>query len=122
MLAAASGAQLRELKLGYRDDYIIRASEAVASKTIDLPGLISCDFGEAVRTLKTLRGVGDKVANCIALYGLHHIEAFPVDVWIARVIKEIYNNQFNAGLYPGFAGIVQQYMFYYMRHLKGVSA
>lgn len=119
-LAAATKEDLRELKLGYRDDYIINAAQAVTNGEIDLTGLMKCSFEEAVRELKSIRGVGDKVANCISLYGLHHIEAFPVDVWIAKVLKEIYDNHFDADKYKGYAGIVQQYMFYYMRSLKKI--
>jgi N-glycosylase/DNA lyase len=78
-------------------------------------------YEQAVKKLKQIHGIGDKVANCIALYGLHHIEGFPVDVWINRVLTEIYNGNFCKDRYNGYAGIIQQYMFYYMRHLKGAA-
>lgn len=116
-LAAASAMDLRELKLGYRDEYIINAAQAITEGRMDLMSLMNCSFEEAVSTLKSIRGVGDKVANCISLYGLHHIEAFPIDVWIAKVLKEIYHNQFDVNQYKGYAGVIQQYMFYYMRNL-----
>lgn len=117
-LAAARAEDLRSLKLGYRDEYIIRASQAVAEGKLDLQGLMSCSHEEAVAALKNIHGIGEKVANCISLYGLHHIEAFPIDVWIRRVLEEVYHNQFQVDRYLGYAGIVQQYMFYYMRYLK----
>jgi N-glycosylase/DNA lyase len=63
----------------------------------------------------TVSGVGPKVANCVALFGYHRIEAFPVDVWISRVLAEHYPQGFPFGLYEGFAGVIQQYMFYYAR-------
>ena len=119
-LAMASKEDLRLLKTGYRDDYIINASQSVHMGIINLKDLTCCSFEEAVLTLKKVKGIGEKVANCIALYGLHRIEGFPVDVWILRVLEEIYQNQFDQELYQGYAGIIQQYMFYYMRHLKGV--
>jgi N-glycosylase/DNA lyase len=90
----------------------------VAGGNLDLEALKQCGFEEAVKTLKSFHGIGEKVANCISLYGLHHIEGFPVDVWIKRVLEEIYQNQFDKDRYRGYSGIVQQYMFYYMRHLK----
>lgn len=120
VLAKAAREELRALKTGYRDEYIIRASQAVMDGTLDFNDLYSCGYEQAVGKLKKIHGIGDKVANCIALYGFHHIEGFPVDVWIKRVIDEIYNGDFNKEKYSGYAGIVQQYMFYYMRHIKGV--
>jgi len=120
VLAKAAREELRALKTGYRDEYIIRASQAVVDGTLDFNDLYSCGYEQAVGKLKKIHGIGDKVANCIALYGFHHIEGFPVDVWIKRVIDEIYNGDFNKEKYSGYAGIVQQYMFYYMRHIKGV--
>lgn len=118
-LASADKQLLRSLKTGYRDEYIIRASRAVVEGILDLDRLCCCSHEEAVKSLKQIHGIGDKVANCIALFGLHQIDGFPVDVWIKRVIDEIYGGSFPKEKYRGYAGIVQQYMFYYMRHLKG---
>jgi len=120
VLSQAIKEDLRALKTGYRDEYIIRAAQAVVNEDIKFEALMKCTFVEAVKKLKGIHGIGEKVANCIALYGLHHIEGFPVDVWIRKVLEEVYQNNFNKELYTGYAGIVQQYMFYYMRHLKGV--
>lgn len=120
-LACAKREDLRKLKTGYRDEYIIRAAKVVASGELNLDGLKQLSFEEAVLALKKVHGIGEKVANCIALYGLHHIGGFPVDVWILRVLDEIYNNHFDKNKYKGYAGIIQQYMFYYMRYLKGVG-
>lgn len=116
-----AGAELKELRktgLGYRDEYILKTSQAVVSGEIDLTSLNQLNSEEAIKQLLSLSGVGIKVANCVSLYGLHHIETFPIDVWIARILKDIYRNEFHLELYNGFAGIVQQYMFYYMRNLK----
>ncbi|MBE5965863.1 MAG: hypothetical protein E7255_02675 [Lachnospiraceae bacterium] len=119
ILAKASKEDLRELKTGYRDDYIISAAKAVFYGELDLKNLTEGTQEEAVKALLEIHGVGNKVANCVSLYGLHHIEAFPIDVWIKKVLKEIYNDNFALERYQGYAGIVQQYMFYYMRHLQG---
>ncbi len=121
VLSGAGKEELRELKTGYRDEYILSASGLVVQGGLNLEDLKKVSFEEAVKTLKQMHGVGEKVANCISLYGLHHIEGFPVDVWILRVLKEIYNNQFHKEKYQGYAGIVQQYMFYYIRHLWGAT-
>lgn len=121
ILASAKKEDLRALKLGYRDEYIIAAARAVSTGEIDLTKLISTSHEEAVRSLKNIRGIGDKVANCISLFGLHHIEAFPIDVWMKRVLAEFYQNKFDPDQYDGYAGIVQQYMFYYIRYIHGVK-
>ena len=115
-LALAEKDVLRTTGLGYRDEYIINTSKAIINKEIDLNELIGMTHKEAVNALLTLHGVGVKVANCVSLYGLHHIDAFPIDLWIKRILKEIYNDNFQLELYEGYAGIVQQYMFYYMRN------
>lgn len=115
-LANAEREELRETGLGYRDEYIIRSSKTVYNGDIDLLMLRDCKHEEALESLLKLHGVGVKVANCVSLYGLHHIEVFPIDVWIARILKEIYNDEFDLDRYKGYAGIVQQYMFYYMRN------
>ncbi|WMJ88114.1 DNA-3-methyladenine glycosylase family protein [Anaerocolumna sp. MB42-C2] len=117
-LANASAQDLKITGLGYRDRYILKTSQSVLKGDIDLKALRQLSFEETLKQLQTLSGVGIKVANCVALYGLHHIEAFPIDVWIARILKDIYNDQFNLEPYNGFAGIVQQYMFYYIRNKK----
>ncbi len=114
-LAGANIEELRKAGLGYRDKYILKTSQAVLRSDIDIIKLRELNSGEAVRELLNLSGVGIKVANCVSLYGLHHIESFPVDVWIGRILKDIYHNKFDLELYNGFAGIVQQYMFYYIR-------
>ncbi len=117
-LAEASKEDLRQLKLGYRDSYILSAARAVAEGTVRLEELKTVSHEEAVKTLCTIHGVGVKVATCVSLYGLQHIEAFPVDVWIRRILSEVYGDSFDTAPYRDYAGILQQYMFYYIRSLK----
>ncbi len=117
-LAKATKEELRELKVGYRDEYILKASQAVVNGQLNLNDLRSYPYREAFEALIKIHGIGEKVANCICLYGLHHIEVFPIDVWIKRILEEVYRNEFDLQLYTGHAGIIQQYMFYYMRNLK----
>ena len=116
ILANADLDALRDLGVGYRDEYIVGAARAVVDGDIQLDELKEYTNEEAVKVLKGLYGVGDKVANCVSLFGLHHIEAFPIDVWIERIVSEHYNGYFNISKYDGYAGIVQQYMFYYIRN------
>lgn len=117
-LANARLEDLRGLGAGYRDEYIVNAARAVADGQIDLEELKRASCDEAIQTLKKLYGVGDKVASCVALFGLHHLEAFPVDVWIERVVEQHYNGCFNISKYKEYAGIVQQYMYYYIINHK----
>ena len=87
---------------------------------MNLEKLKEMNYLEAMKYLKTLHGVGDKVANCIALFGLHQIEAFPIDVWIKRILEVRYHNDFSLERWnlQDIGGIVQQYMFFYERSLK----
>lgn len=65
--------------------------------------------------LMGFKGVGVKVASCTALFGFHRLDFFPVDVWISRVLEDQYPEGFDRGLYSPYAGVIQQYMFYYYR-------
>lgn len=115
-LSKASLEELRMAKLGYRDKYIQNAAKLVANGELDLDSLKKADHKEAFKELNNIFGVGPKVANCISLFGLHHLDMVPVDVWIKRTLEEVYDNKFDWNKYQGYAGIVQQYMFYYMRY------
>ena len=114
-LAYAKLEELREMGLGYRDHYVKNTALAVINGKLNLDELKQAGYKDAMEKLMELPGVGIKVANCVALYGLHFIDAFPIDVWIERILKNIYHNHFDVYQYNGFAGIVQQYIFYYIR-------
>ena len=82
---------------------------------IDLDALAT-DSPEIARTeLKKIRGVGDKVADCVLLFGLHMLDAFPLDVWMKRAVEKHYGPNFDPGIFTPYAGIAQQYIFHYMR-------
>ncbi|MDI9493655.1 MAG: DNA glycosylase [Bacillota bacterium] len=117
-LATAEKDDLRALGLGYRDEYVLQAARAVAEGRLDLHELKRMDYEQIIEELMTLRGVGKKVANCVALFAFHRLHSIPVDVWIARVLDEIYEGNFSWEPYGDQAGIVQQYMFYYIRNCK----
>ncbi|MEI8199534.1 MAG: DNA glycosylase [Eubacteriales bacterium] len=101
--------------LGYRDKYVTAAAESVARGDIRFEDLMDADETTAGTVLKTIPGIGEKVANCILLFGLHKSNAFPEDTWIKRIIDAEYAGEFPKGLYEGHLGIIQQYIFYYAR-------
>ncbi len=107
--------ELAPLRSGYRAAYIINAARAVASGDIDLEYAATLDGNEARKYLKSLNGVGDKVANCAVLFGLHRMDAFPVDVWIKRALKENLPAGFDPSTLGDYAGLAQQYMFFHAR-------
>ena len=109
---------LRKLGLGYRDKYIASLASDVQSQRIDLKALRSMTTSDVCSYLKNISGIGEKVANCIMLFGLHRLEAFPVDVWIRRIINEQYGGCFPLERFEGFAGVIQQFIFYYAQHQK----
>ena len=114
-LADASIDDLNACSLGYRSPYIEASAKAVYRGDIDLEDLSNLDDNELLAALMSLKGVGIKVANCVALFGYHRIAAFPIDVWIKRMIDEHYDGEFPLKLYDGYAGVIQQYIFYYGR-------
>ena len=109
---------LEPLRCGYRAPYILNAARAVAGGSLDLEALAGGTPDEAVAALKSLSGVGDKVARCAVLFGLHMLDAFPVDTWIKKAVAENYGKAFNPAVFSPYAGIAQQYMFHYARNLK----
>jgi N-glycosylase/DNA lyase len=79
------------------------------------------DYSAAKGELLKLFGVGGKVADCVCLFALHHLEAFPVDTHIKKVLERNYPQGFPFGNYPGYAGVIQQYMFYHDTSHPGIS-
>lgn len=110
-LAAADGQALHSCALGYRAPYIQQTARMVAGGRIDLDALRAKSDGEIIEALCRLPGVGVKVANCVLLFGYHRLSAFPRDVWILRVEEAHYAGRFPEEKYPGYAGLLQQYMF-----------
>lgn len=113
-LAGLSSDDLAPIRSGFRAKYIIDAAQKVASGEIDLNALKNTDYDAASRVLMSIKGVGPKVADCALLYGFSHIEAFPKDVWIKRALSEYFDGSLPACA-EKYAGIAQQYIFYYIR-------
>lgn len=108
----------QDLGMGYRDKYILKAAKDFLYGEIDLEYLKKASYEDAFKALSSLYGVGIKVANCVLLFGLYHIDAFPIDTWIERIINIRYNGNFPREQYKGYEGIIQQYMFYYARGIN----
>ena len=106
---------LTGLGLAYRKDYIRDALNKVSSNAIDLEALKNFSDVELVEELKLIHGVGDKVANCVALFAYHRVNRAPVDVWIKRAIDEDFNGENIFDAFGKNAGILQQYVFYHKR-------
>ena len=118
-LASLSVNDLAPLRSGYRAQYILDAARAVAEGILDFDELHAMDSTEAFASVKRLNGVGDKVANCFMLYGLHRMDRFPVDVWMKRALKAHFPDNYNPTSLGEFAGLAQQYIFYYARTQDG---
>ena len=86
--------------------------------------LILADIGayvaaDAIEELRKIHGVGPKVASCALLFGHSKLDAFPVDVWVKRIIEKYFPAPFDASALGSYAGLAQQYLFYYERYLGG---
>lgn len=106
---------LAPLRAGFRAKYIADAVQKVTSGKVDFEEIQKMPDAEAREALKTIKGVGDKVADCVLLFGLHRLAAVPKDVWIKRINARYYPDG-----YPDcmgeYAGIAQQYLFDFARN------
>lgn len=123
-LAALDEASFLACSLGYRAKYVLAAARLVASGALDLENIAFMTDAALFDALLIVPGVGEKVANCVLLFGYHRLGRFPRDVWVNRVEEREYGGAFPLGRYPDTAGALQQYLFYYARsaayatHLK----
>ena len=119
-LSAATEADLRQLGMGYRARYIVETTRSILTGEVSLDRLYQIKYYRTARKeLMKLSGVGEKVADCICLFALHHMDAFPIDTHIRQVLDEHYRRGFPNRRYRGMRGIMQQYIFYY--ELSGES-
>lgn len=113
------------IKLGYREKYIKKTVDMIVNQEIDIAQLPSLDTLEAQKELMKLSGVGEKVADCILLFSMAKYDAFPMDTWMKKVMQRYYPDEsmgnirrvrsLGVELFGSFAGIAQQYLFYYER-------
>ena len=107
---------LAPIRSGFRAKYIIDAARKVSSGEVDLEKIKEADFENAKSELLKIKGVGEKVAQCALLYGFGRMEAFPVDVWVKRIVAELYPDGLPECI-KGTEGIAQQYLFHWRRNL-----
>jgi N-glycosylase/DNA lyase len=126
VLATARLEQLLECKLGFRARNLLSAARMVASGEIDLEAIRESSTEEARRALVQFPGVGEKIANCVLLFAYERLDAIPIDVWIARVLNEVYFKgrqkiskpelkTFAENYFGSYAGYAQQYLFHHWR-------
>jgi N-glycosylase/DNA lyase len=139
-LADASENGLQECGLGYRAKYVQATAKKIRDENINLEDLVALPYLEARKKLLEFSGVGLKVADCVLLFSLEKMEAFPVDVWVKRVVLNHYADQlpmemvqkmqshnsltngdyqkisdFARTYFGAYAGYAQEYLFHYER-------
>lgn len=113
-LAALREEDLAVLRSGWRSRYILDAARKVASGEICLKAVAAMPLEEARHELQKIQGVGPKVAECVLLFGMGRLEAFPLDVWMKRALKVLFPGKAPEDFGP-YAGIAQQVIFHYCR-------
>jgi N-glycosylase/DNA lyase len=125
-IAVASEKELRDCKLGYRAKNLRATARLVSSGQADLEAWSSFSDAEVRKQLCALPGVGPKIANCVMLFAYERLRAFPIDVWIERVLKQHYFSsrremtaqrlrQFSETYFGEHGGYAQQYLFHHAR-------
>jgi len=104
------------LKTGFRAKYIFDAASKVSDGRLEL-NEVTGSTDECVKKLCEVKGIGPKVALCSLLFGFARYDAFPVDVWIRRVMEKYFREGFTPSELGPYAGIAQQYLFYYERYI-----
>ncbi|MBQ8028217.1 MAG: DNA-3-methyladenine glycosylase 2 [Clostridia bacterium] len=117
VISKLSEEDLAPIRAGFRNKYIIDAAKKFASGEISAEKINSLKIEEAREELLKIKGVGPKVAECVLLYGFGRVEAFPVDVWVRRIVSELYPEGLPECI-KGNEGIAQQYLFHWRRNLK----
>jgi N-glycosylase/DNA lyase len=141
-LAAASGVELKSCSLGYRAKYLKEAAKKILEDAVNLEDYRRLSYEDAKKVLLTFPGVGPKVADCVLLFSLDKTEAFPIDVWVKRIMLKYYGNclpqnmvekmcahksvtnseyaclnGFGRSYFGKYAGYAQEYLFHYERTL-----
>jgi N-glycosylase/DNA lyase len=139
-LAQLNCRNMRSCGLGFRAERVVETAKRVDSGNLSLEALKHMDYIEAMQELLALPGVGHKVADCVLLFSLEKLEAFPIDVWIKRATTNLYASHFNSSFikrisgkgsitpkeyttiaqfgreyFGNYAGYAQEYLFHYLR-------
>jgi N-glycosylase/DNA lyase len=134
----ASIDELRDCGLGYRTKAIKAVAHAITSGRLDFDLLKKTSYYESKEELLQVYGIGNKIADCVLLFSLEKLDAFPIDVWIARALAThyswLYKSKFHDKIVPHqyeqlsdgarryfgkYAGYAQQYLYYHTRQVAG---
>jgi N-glycosylase/DNA lyase len=116
--------KIRECKAGFRSERIKEAAQRFLNEMDIIYDIKNKTYDEGLEYLKTYKGIGDKVANCILLFSMKQFNTFPVDVWVRRIMQTLYVGEetndkdiriFAENKFGKFSGYAQQYLFYYAR-------
>ncbi|BCN32337.1 DNA-3-methyladenine glycosylase family protein [Anaeromicropila herbilytica] len=126
-LGKLSEVEFRELKVGFRAPYLVDACKKVIDGSVTNELIATKNNEDALKILLQIKGVGTKVAHCVMLFGLSRRDSFPIDVWIKRIMENIYYKKetskeeiqtFAKEHFGEYGGYAQQYLFYYARDNK----
>ena len=126
-IAGAPERALRALGLGYRAPYLKATARLVADGRLPVDQLRRVEYDAVKAALLACDGVGDKVADCVALFGFEKYEAFPIDVWMERALRYYFRHRkltrkvahdYARRHFGPWAGYAQQYLYHYVRHLR----
>ncbi len=117
--------RIGECRLGFRESRFVELARRVEDGDIDPDAIAECDYEGCVRELMGINGVGPKVADCVALFAYGHLEAFPVDARISKVVESMYGvtgsyarvSSFGRGMFGEYAGYAQELLY----HSKFIS-
>ena len=128
-IAACTEQELRDCKMGFRAPNLLRTAKMIVADEVNLHRLHTLTVEEARAELLKFPGVGNKIANCVLLFAYGFQQAFPVDVWVMKALRELYFPKrrvsekriarFTATHFGPNAGYAQQYLFHYMRTRGG---
>ncbi|QYE97874.1 DNA-3-methyladenine glycosylase family protein [Paraclostridium sordellii] len=125
-LSEASIEEIRACSTGFRDKYIKSTTEEVIKNNDDVYSYRNLSTEDCIKELLKFNGIGPKVGDCIALFGMQKYDTFPVDVWVKRVMQEFYVEddmslpkirKYAIDKFGDLSGFAQQYLFYYAREL-----
>ena len=119
-LAELETEDLAVLRAGFRAKYILDAARKISKKEVDIEKVFSSSIEDGRAELMKINGVGPKVAECALLYSFEKTQAFPIDVWVKRILSELYPNGLPECI-GEYGGIAQQYLFHWRRNSESFS-
>ena len=124
-LKKASISDFRKCKAGFRDKYIYEMIQNIINGNFNIESINNMNSEEALKYLMNNKGIGEKVASCILLFGYHRFDVFPIDTWVKKYMKDKYNlekvkdiREFMFNKYSTNCGLIIQYVFHYSRNVK----